>query len=159
MRDINGRFIDQHELKYLRTNKGRKKVGVCNCCKTNTIPKNRFYCDNCRDWIESVRTKQQTKLQGMKFKVKRYQDIFGGSDPGNIMQMLESFKSYKSSSDHYRRKCEIILAAYNELVAELQIETKVFKLQNNSVVLNVPETIKDNFSVLEKPLECILPGY
>lgn len=156
MRDVNGRFVDQHELKYLRTNKGRKKVGVCNCCKTNTIPKNRFYCDHCRDWIESVRTKQQSKIQIMKSKVARYKELFNGSDPGNIRQMLESLKSYKSSSDHYRRKCEIILSTYNELVAQLNIEAPVFKMQANSVVLSEPQM---DMQILEKPIECEIPSY
>lgn len=136
IRDLNGRFISQKELLYLRTNKGRKRIGLCNCCKTNTIPKRRFYCDNCRDWIEAATSRKRTKIYNLQTKVNRYMEFFRGSNPGNVMQMLKSFRSYKSSADHYRKKCGLILKAYNELKAKSGEEHYNFKLQSNSVSLN-----------------------
>lgn len=131
-RDECGKFATEHRPIYLRTHAGRKKAGLCNCCKTNKIQKNRFYCDNCKDWIESVRARQQSKVQTLKTKVRKYKEIFDGSNPGNVLQMIQSFKRYKSSSDHYRRKCEIILEAYQGESGA----SAVFKMQSNSIALS-----------------------
>jgi len=160
IRDMNGKFVPQQELKYRRTSKGRRKVGLCNCCKTNTIPRNRFYCDNCRSWVQSVKSRQQLKLQTMKSKVQKYLEIFEGSNPGNVMQMLGSFKRYKSSSDHYRKKCEVILKAYNELLEQSAMgEAFVFKMQSNSVALQTQENPIRQGRILESPMVCEVPNY
>ncbi len=157
---MNGRFVPQKELNLLRTNKGRRKVGLCNCCKTNTIPKNRFYCDNCRSWVQAMKSKQQSKLQTMKTKVQRYEDIFEGSNPGNVMQMLRSFKKYKSSSDHYRKKCEVILEKYQELAEMVAMgEAPVFKMQSNSIALRAQEEPIRQEELFEAPLVCKVPNY
>lgn len=163
IRDMNGRFVPQQELKYRRTNKGRKKVGLCNCCKTNTIPRNRFYCDNCRSWVQAMKSRQQSKIQTMKSKMQRYDEIFEGSNPGNVMQMLKSFKKYKSSSDHYRKKCEVILEKYQQLCEELEMvtmgEVPVFKLQSNSIALRAQEEPIRQEELLEAPMVCRVPNY
>lgn len=39
--------------KRVRSSKmGRRKIGLCACCKTNQIPLEKIYCDNCKEFRE-----------------------------------------------------------------------------------------------------------